>query len=264
MVTFSERYQQGKCEEVWYEMMEFGDNIREEPYYTDSLHVARETMRRVRRNIEIIIPRLEAIGYLFGYDWAQPFEAEDVKAAPPRLGMPSANIQARLAELEQTGAIFPLSVRAFYEIVGAVNFVGIKTADVDRFEFGNDAIAEEDIEDLAELIDPELNPLYIKELDRNFTPQQFQRWRQEEEAPYTLEITQDAESKYFLAEPSDYVIEIPCLHADAQMLGEQGYDLTFVEYLRHNIRYGGLPGLPKVPALGEKALDYVTRELLPF
>lgn len=67
--TYLERYVAGECELVWAELQALGAAIREEPLYTDALAVARETMRRARANIEVLIPRLRAAGYDFGYGW---------------------------------------------------------------------------------------------------------------------------------------------------------------------------------------------------
>jgi hypothetical protein len=50
---------------VWDELVALGDGVREEPVFTNTVAVANETMRRVRKNVEILIPRLAAKGYQF-------------------------------------------------------------------------------------------------------------------------------------------------------------------------------------------------------
>ncbi|MGG5817753.1 hypothetical protein [Falsiroseomonas sp. HW251] len=60
------RYEAGEHEAVWAEMVACGPRIREAPFAAPAEAVARETMRRVRRNIEILLPRLAAAGYVFG------------------------------------------------------------------------------------------------------------------------------------------------------------------------------------------------------
>src|SRR6266849_6050327 len=69
---YLERYLAGEYELVWDELVALGAEVREEPLYSDALAVARETMRRVRKNLEMLIPRLVTIGYQFGYGWVQP------------------------------------------------------------------------------------------------------------------------------------------------------------------------------------------------
>lgn len=49
------RYVASEHEQVWAELQSLGAAVREEPVYTDALAVARETMRRVRHNIEMLI-----------------------------------------------------------------------------------------------------------------------------------------------------------------------------------------------------------------
>src|SRR5271168_744593 len=58
MPTFLERYLNGQHVEVWNDLIALGDEVRKEPVFTDAQAVADETMRRARRNLEILIPRL--------------------------------------------------------------------------------------------------------------------------------------------------------------------------------------------------------------
>lgn len=67
--TFLERYLKGEHEQVWAELHALGKHARDEPLFTDALSVARETMRRARHNIEVLVPRLQSLGYIFGYAW---------------------------------------------------------------------------------------------------------------------------------------------------------------------------------------------------
>jgi hypothetical protein len=69
--TYLERYLAGEYEQVWAELEALGAAVREEPLSSDALAVARETMRRVRENLEVLIPRLVKAGYQFGYGWVQ-------------------------------------------------------------------------------------------------------------------------------------------------------------------------------------------------
>jgi hypothetical protein len=78
---------------VWAELLALGTAVREKPLYADALAVARETMRRARHNIEVLIPRLVAVGYQFGYGWVQPFVRERL-LQPYRANSTSALIRA--------------------------------------------------------------------------------------------------------------------------------------------------------------------------
>jgi hypothetical protein len=59
------RYQAGEHEAVWADLLALGSNVREPPHADDAWAVARETMRRARHNVELIIRRLDQIGYRF-------------------------------------------------------------------------------------------------------------------------------------------------------------------------------------------------------
>lgn len=59
------RYQAGEHEAVWADMVALGASVREAAHLEDAWAVARETMRRARHNVELIIRRLDEIGYRF-------------------------------------------------------------------------------------------------------------------------------------------------------------------------------------------------------
>lgn len=136
MAELIERYQAGAYEEVWAELLKMGDGVRSEPIYSDALAVAYETMRRARFNINLLIPRLRAYGYQFGYAWVTEQQGYDTdlvasvaarEARQPSVpwGPPQPEVYERVIELERLiGGSIPISLRAWYEVVGQVNFVG--------------------------------------------------------------------------------------------------------------------------------------------
>jgi len=84
MPTYLERYLQGDHEQVWAQLQSMGEQVRDEPVYSDAVAVARETMLRVRQNIELLIPRLEALGYYLRFALR--------RGGFPGMGMPSDDI----------------------------------------------------------------------------------------------------------------------------------------------------------------------------
>lgn len=235
MISFLERYQRGECEQVWNELTKLGEQVRKEPLYSDALAVARETMQRTRHNIELLIPRLESIGYTFGYGGMNDLESDWVQKQPPLLGKPTDNEQKYLAELESAGAVLPLSLRAFYEIVGAVNFVG-ELRSIDEFD-----------------------PLYVYSLD--LTVEDYNSWVIEAEGePYELSIFPDPDVRFNYSGVGAMYIGIPNLAADAQLCWEDDFiDETFVSYLRTCFQKGGF--YTNEP-LSEQELIQVTDGLL--
>jgi hypothetical protein len=65
MPTFLERYQAGDYVRVWADLEALGDSVRQDRYLVDAQAVANETMKRVRHNAEVVVARLESIGYQF-------------------------------------------------------------------------------------------------------------------------------------------------------------------------------------------------------
>ncbi|WP_020470805.1 hypothetical protein [Zavarzinella formosa] len=117
---FIERYAGGEYQQVWQELIALGDRVREEPYWSEARAVANETMRRVRENVGRLIPRLEHIGYRFARD--RPGLIGD--SQPPHVP-PDGNEPELIDDYERRfGVTVPLSLRAFYEVVGAVDLRG--------------------------------------------------------------------------------------------------------------------------------------------
>jgi hypothetical protein len=50
-MNYLERYQNGEYEQVWKELQDLGEAVREEPTYSQAKEVAAETMRRVRWHV---------------------------------------------------------------------------------------------------------------------------------------------------------------------------------------------------------------------
>jgi hypothetical protein len=106
-----ERYRQGECEQVWAELLAQGGRIRKQPLYDEALAVTRETMRRARANIELLVPRLTSLGYQFAY--------------PDRVFIPAdEEMRGEVAAVERRAGPLPLSLRVWCEEVGEVNFMG--------------------------------------------------------------------------------------------------------------------------------------------
>ena len=95
---------------MWADLAALGEKVREPAVLEDARAVARETMRRARKNVEILIPRLREIGYRFQ---AEPLEP------PPRDSVE----QVRELEKILKGAL-PLSLEAWWLEVGRVTFLG--------------------------------------------------------------------------------------------------------------------------------------------
>jgi hypothetical protein len=77
------RYQSGEHEAVWAEMTALGLSVRQAPYAEHAEAVARETMRRARHNVELIIQRLDRLGYEFWDGTHGPSSSAEWLTVPP-------------------------------------------------------------------------------------------------------------------------------------------------------------------------------------
>ncbi len=249
MASFLSRYQGGEREQVWVDLLELGSQVRQESIFTDAWSVARATMERVRYNIETLIPRLSAIGYRFG-EGLFPFAPLDPETmSGPIYAAPKADASERVAELERLVGPIPLSMRAFYEVVGSVNLVGMHP-------------------EWPREISPD--PLFVYPIEiqiqmcRDWLARKASAGKREPEPQYpiTLTVAPDEESKYGV-EGGVYEMAVPAPVADGNLLFEQ-HRTTFVNYLRICLRWAGFPGLERAPNPPLRDIEQLTRDLLPI
>jgi hypothetical protein len=178
----------------------------------------------------------------------------------------------RLAALDaferEVGAL-PLSVRAWYEAVGGVNFVGLHVgwqrlvdpADEDAHQREELKRGEVGIPD-HRLAGPE--PLFVPPPDpRRATrdPNRHGWWR--------YELMPDSWSLYGIlnrdpAYASPCTIDLPHLPADAVLVLDGRETTTFVGYLRQCFRWGGFPGWERTADYPGQDVTYLTEGLLPL
>jgi hypothetical protein len=96
------RYQAGRHAEAWGELVACGEAIRIREVRGDAYAVARETMRRVRRNVEVIHQRLLKLGHHF----ANPAKALVPPAADARAAIEMGNSAQALKRTNQGIASF--------------------------------------------------------------------------------------------------------------------------------------------------------------
>jgi hypothetical protein len=216
------RYCRGEHEAAWKELR--ADEAIDGDRRAEALAVATETMRRVARCADVLAERLSAgrwVGLTGRFRW------------PPR---PENSTIIR--DIEQfTGAPLPPSLRAFWDIVGGIDFVwdyktgrrspdfgtGVDMAQmdplcVDACEHVTYLLEEWD--DRRSRVDPELND------------------------PWDLDLAPDYLHKAKISGGAPYGIELPFLGADP-IFAEEEHVLPFVDYLRLAFRWGGFPRLER-------------------
>jgi hypothetical protein len=233
MPSYLARYQAGAHEQVWAELVARGGAVRQEPLLDDARAVARATMERARENLGRLVARLHEIGYRF--------DSPDEIITPPGAGLIDP-----VAWLDHQGGPLPLSLRAWYEVVGAVDLMG-HHPDWDTRQ---------------------ADPLVVFPVE--LAAQEYQdwrRWRDEEGAAvagrFAITVAPDRLQKAGDAGHRAYQIGLPEITADALLLAEW-HETTFVAYLRACFRWGGFPGLARVADPPRAHLAYLTRDLLPL
>lgn len=234
-MNYFERYLNGEHEQVWTELYLLGSDIRDEPYYTQAWQVAVETMRRVQRNCEVLVSRLNGLGYIFG---TFP-DGSRYAYSPQPLTCANDAIQADCDELEETVGVIPLSLKAFWQEVGGVDFVGMHP----NWHSGLDPLVVDPPEGALSFLDDEEDD--AEELGQFFG------------------LAPDDLHKDNTSGGDPYGVRLPNASADFPFLYER-HDLLFVPYLRIAIlQWGGFPGLD-----GEKEpfepLSYLTSGLEKF
>lgn len=239
------RYEAGGREEVWRTLWELGP-IANSALREEALAVARAMMRRVRSCVETVTDRLARAGY--------PFDV-----GSPAWSVPPPDATAQIEALERAaGGPCPLSLRAFWEVVGAVNWKWREDAVVRSAPWG----------DALELA--EADPLYVDGVASSTWYVDEWRDRLQEEDPIVVgplmaSLAPDYLHKANISGGAPYEIRLPNAAADGLFENEE-HELPFVEYLRLTFARGGFSRL-ELGKLDAKALAFVEglrRGLEPF
>jgi hypothetical protein len=214
------RYRRGEHEAVWSELRihaAIDGGLREE-----ALAVARHTMSRVARSADLLAERLAAHGWtaLFG------------SLRPPPGGDDDA-VMRRIEDI--TGALLPPSLRAFWEVVGGIDFIWNYEKDDEIPLFGLDLPIDE------------MDPLAV--CPARESAHVFEEWEdrapgraRDLDEPYTVMLAPGRFHKADISGGAPYGIELPFAGADP-VFGNEDLSLPFVDYLRLCFRWGGFPHL---------------------
>ena len=159
-------------------------------------------MRRCRTNVERLSERLLAVGYEF-------------KNPDQALVSPSEKVLEQIADLEARVGPLPLSVCAWYEIVGSVDFTGSHPDWPDAY--------------------PDPLVVYPSDYILAYDEDNWYRGR------YRLDMAPDPLHKENVSGGPPYAIWLPNAAVDAPFEDER-HDTTFVNYLRICFQWGGFPG----------------------
>ncbi len=209
-------YRASEFAATWLHMIALGPSVRDPDHFDDAYAVALETMRRVRQNVERIHQRLLDIGYRF---WV-PHHAH---VPPPR------DITDVISGVEGLVGPLPLSLRAFYEVVGSVDFRQSPEQLVQSYRTERDSASE------LHILGEE-DPLVVASI-----------WELQEQ------VRNQPGRQYFCFAPDEfhkanysggenYHVSLPNPDADFRIEGMYDIEEYFVEHLRYSCAYGGFRG----------------------
>jgi hypothetical protein len=248
-LPYCERYLAGDHRQVWLELNALGAGVRTDQYAADGLAVAYATMSRIARNIGTIIERLREIGYEFEADFGIrenviPFGVarwnlwmNTAVRDPAPLMLPERR-PADMLRLEQDAGQLPISLRAWFQIVGSVTLLGKHPV----LSPGDGTLHPD--------------PLVIVPFS-----QVLRAW---DASPPEVGV----QGQPFVAElapcprgPS-YSMKLPAVGIDALFENER-HSLSFVDYLRLAIQWGGFPGFESA-GQRPKEIEFLSQDLLAF
>ena len=184
-------------------------------------------MQRVEANTRTVIDRLSRFGYRF--------------ATLPPHRPPGRRKWRQIQKLERLVGALPLSLRAFYDVVGAVDLIGrhqsimapdSSVAPDPLVVFGvQDALAE------CESMDDD---------ERS-----------------AITIAPDDLHKENTSGGDPYTVVVPDQRSDG-VLRDERHNLFFVDYLRLCFRYGGFPGYEGIDGGVPEELDHLRTGLVEF
>jgi hypothetical protein len=228
-----ERYKNGECLGVWKDLMALGPAVRDEPDWSQAGEVVVEMMSRVRRNCETIISRLGQMGYDFT---RYPGGSRRYGDMPP-FTPPSDDMREAQMELEDAAGPLPLSLTTFWEVVGAVDLVGMGPGWPDG-----------------------LDPLVVD------PPEGALAWIEDsygEEDGLFAALAPDDLHKDNVSGGDPYGVRLPQPAVDF-IFENEPHGMYFVDYLRLAIlKWGGFPGLDGLGVEFEP-LSELTRDLEVF
>lgn len=90
---------------MWHDLVSLGELERDSPIHQDVYQVTTEIMVRVEQNLNTIVTRLKSVDYRFVFP-------EEIHVPPGK------HIGQKIQELESLVGPLPLSLRAWYQILG--------------------------------------------------------------------------------------------------------------------------------------------------
>lgn len=280
MSSYYERYLRGEHTEIWDELSQLGNAVYTEPLHADALAVARETMRRAQDVIILLQHRLQALNYRFGVTHFEPvtcFWLEDEVEPPPPYQAAGIETLETLAALEAPRGRWPLSLRAWFERIACVNFVGTFASISVGPRAGGPGEADDSLAGAPiPTMQPDALPAEVVQVVRAQPEAVDPFWcwplpslhdvsgHLPPPPPWHLILCPDVFVKGGEPGGDPYVFTALEPTADVWLESER-WRMRFVPYLRHCLlEWGGFPGVGEFEDLPSSVMTPLTNGLTPF
>lgn len=158
--------------------------------------------------------------------------------------------------LDRDAGPMPLTLRAWYEQVGAANLCGYHSGWVQHLE-----IAHRYPESAPRYLIEGCDPLQVRALDESSVSELIKRRQQG--SIVQLEFAPDRHEKsYSSGSSTPHAIDLSNAEFDGRLADSPRE--TFVQYLRRCFRWAGFPGMAEWPSAPASDLAFLTQGLLPF
>jgi hypothetical protein len=245
--TWHARYLDGDRGGVWGELRALGDAVRDPEHVDEAQLVCDEMARRARQNVETLVDRLTADGYVF--------HVNDDRRTAAVAYVPSTESAADQARwlADRFGPV-PLALDSWVRLVGDVWLVGTHPG-WDGFSSADPLVLEVE------------GSRYPGSSIRDTLEDDYEGWREWSEAaaddagPFVLPVAPDRLHKANVSGGDPYGFVLPDAGVDGTFVGETS--MPFVDYLNDVFRHGGFPG-QDMPEPGRSIRDDLAAGLLPL
>ncbi|WP_020014185.1 hypothetical protein [Promicromonospora sukumoe] len=229
MTSYFARYQAGEHDGVWRDLRALGMAAFDQPHREDAQAVAREMALRARRNVETIVDRLQADGFVAAQN--------DDEATPRAAHFPPSDDAPALADwLEARFGPVPMTVSAWIREVGDVWLVG------EHPRWPESVLADPLVVEFEQIAygggAREYYEMELSGFSADADP----------DDDFQIDFAPDALHKANISGDGPYGIQLPGVGVD----GLVGPTLWFVDDLNNAFAAGGFPG-----ALSEEGYGWV-------
>jgi hypothetical protein len=218
-----DRYRAGEHEQVWHELRQQGDRVRDGAMEHEAREVCDEMARRARHNVEVLVGRLREQGYVFH---SNDDSREPVEPHRP----PTAEADSLANWLESRFGPIPMALSSWVRIVGDVWLVGTHHA------WPESSAADPLVLEVE-------GSRYSGVSMREHFESEFEAWQEwsnnGEDGRFEIPVAPDRLHKANISGGAPYGFPVP--DRTAEGLFKADVAMPSVSYLNHVFHHGGFP-----------------------